>query len=81
MDYITAHDKKIEMFKRIKNSIFIDPDTSLWSAACLYDQGIDIALQKLIQAELNSIMFNQMNGNFGDENQGFKNLEKILLSK
>ena len=34
-----ATEMKIHMFRHVKRSIFLDPDTSLWYLAYLYDQG------------------------------------------
>jgi len=77
MDYDTANKKKIEMFKQIKNSVFIDPDTSLWYIAYLYDQGLSIDDIVKIQKEINSIMHRQLNYDF-DENENFVNLKNVV---
>lgn len=78
MDYKTASLKKKEMFKNIKNSVFVDPDTSLWYLAYLYDQGYSMDSITTIQKEINSITMDQMNGVYDDNHRGFRNLRGIF---
>ena len=81
MDYNLAHLKKIEMLKRIKKSIFIDPDTSLWYLAYLYDQGMSFELISRVQREINEIMIDQIDNKFDDNSQNFRNLQNILIKE
>ena len=78
MDSDQAGEIKIEMFKTIKNSTFIDPDTSLWYFAYLYDQGFDFLTIRDIQTEINSIMAAQIDGDFSDDHPGYGALRQIL---
>jgi p-methyltransferase len=78
MDYKIASSKKAEMFKRIKNAIFIDPDTSLWHIEYLYEQGFSFEKIKNVQREINKIMQKQMDGNYSEELPEFKNIKSIL---
>jgi anaerobic magnesium-protoporphyrin IX monomethyl ester cyclase len=77
MDYYTAHQNKILMFKSIKNSIFVDADTNLWFVAYLYDQGYSIDSIALIQKEINRVLVAQINGVFDDNHVSFKNIKKL----
>jgi p-methyltransferase len=78
MDYKTAHQKKIDIFKAVKGSIFIDADTSLWYLAYLYDQGYTIKAISKIQREINKIMAEQIDGVFDDNHSGFKELRRMF---
>ena len=80
MNYQTASRIKSEMFQKIKHSIFIDPDTSLWLIAYLYDQGYGFEKIKLLQKEINQIMKEQMNDNFSEEIPAFENIKQLLCS-
>lgn len=51
---------KLELFQSIGESTHIDPDTSLWYMAYLYDQGFDFAEIKRIQDEINELSKRQM---------------------
>lgn len=81
MDSKTAADMKIHMFREIKSSIFIDPDTSLWYLAYLYDQGLSIADIKACQRELNQMMLNDIDGKFDDKDSQMERLRAILKGK
>jgi len=57
---------KLEMFQSIKNACFVDPDTSLWYMAYLYDQGYSFREIRELQEGINTIMKRQLAGDFGD---------------
>jgi anaerobic magnesium-protoporphyrin IX monomethyl ester cyclase len=78
MDYKTAHKMKIEMFRKIKNSTFIDSDTSLWHLAYLYDQGFSLDDIAAIQSEVNRIVIDQLDNNFDEATAPFQQLQKII---
>ncbi len=78
MDSDTASRVKLDMFKTIKNSTFIDPDTSLWHFAYLYDQGFDTETVRDSQTHINNIMLAQLDGDFSDDHQGFGHLKTTL---
>lgn len=78
MSYQIASQKKTEMFLKIKDCIFIDPDTSLWGIAYLYDQGLSFEKIKLLQKEINKIMYEQMNDNFNEDIPAFQNIKLLL---
>ncbi len=78
MSYAQASQKKAEMFKNIRNCIFIDPDTSLWMVAYLYDQGFNFETIKSLQKEVNQIMQLQMNGNFSEDIPAFSRIKSLL---
>ena len=82
MDSQQAYAHKIALFRKIKNSVFIDPDTSLWFIAYLLDQNFSIKQIAEIQKNLNDIMLSQIDGNINnDDHPGFNNLKKILSSR
>ena len=56
------------MFKKIKSSVFIDADTSLWYIAYLYDQGYSISEIISLQKEINSVVHDQIEGKYSDIN-------------
>ncbi|MGY8927967.1 MAG: hypothetical protein ACKVJC_11860, partial [Flavobacteriales bacterium] len=72
--------KIIEMFKKIKSSVFIDADTSLWYIAYLYDQGYSINDIISIQTEINSVVHDQIEGKYSDEHPSFNRIQNILSS-
>lgn len=78
MDNKMAYAHKIEMFKSIKNSVFIDADTSLWYIAYLYDQGFSIEKIKDIQREINEIVLAQIEGSYAELLPAYGKLEHIL---
>ncbi|SFK44484.1 radical SAM protein [Falsiroseomonas stagni] len=59
MSHEQASRIKLEMFQAIE-STHIDPDTSLWYMAYLYDQGYDFAQIRQWQAEINALMKRQL---------------------
>lgn len=75
-----ASDKKIAMFQKIEKSIFVDPDTSLWYIACLYDQGFTMEKIAQLQREINAVMRSQLNGDFDDRHPSFKKLKNLLTN-
>ena len=81
MDHKTAGEKKIEMFRAIKNSVFIDPDTSLWHIAYLYDQGYSIDAISGIQEGINEVMLNQIDGVYDDAHPSFKRLKGLFAGE
>ena len=80
MAYEDIHPKIIEMFKKIKSSVFIDADTSLWYIAYLYDQGYSINDIISIQTEINSVVHDQIEGKYSDEHPSFNRIQNILSS-
>ena len=78
MDSRRAYEHKIAAFSEIKNSVFIDPDTSLWFLAYMLDQGFSFADISEIQRNLNGIMLSQIQGAFDDNHTGFRNLATKL---
>lgn len=75
MDSKTAAKMKNHMFKTVKNSIFIDPDTSLWYLAYLYDQGFSVENIKECQKILNSMMLDEINSKFDNKEEYLKQLK------
>jgi p-methyltransferase len=65
MDYSQAAEIKLQMFREIKNAISVDPDTSLWYMAYLYDQGYDFDRIAAVQRGLNGVMDDQLGGEMG----------------
>ncbi|MCW9034201.1 MAG: radical SAM protein [Rhodospirillales bacterium] len=80
MDSDTASRLKLEMFKKIKNSTFIDPDTSLWYFAYLYDQGFETETIFQAQTQINDLMLSQLSGDFSDSHPSYDNLKKIMAN-
>jgi p-methyltransferase len=79
MNSTQASEYKMQMFRDIK-SVFIDPDTSLWYLAYLYDQGFTMSQIADFQQDINKIMLSQMDGNFNDEDPMFGQLAHKLKS-
>jgi len=80
-DTMTSEDAsriKIELFKEIRNSIHIDPDTSLWYWAYLCDQGFTIPEVKEIQKHINRITLDQIDGRFDDAHPAYLEIRDIL---
>lgn len=77
MNSMQAGEYKMQMFREIK-SIFIDPDTSLWYLAYLYDQGFTMKEIADFQQDINKIMLSQMDGNFNDDDPLFGQLTQKL---
>jgi p-methyltransferase len=81
MDSEAAHGHKINMFKQIKGSTFIDPDTSLWYLAYLYDRGFSLAEIAEIQGGINSVVASQIDGGFDDNHPALIRLQEKLDPK
>jgi anaerobic magnesium-protoporphyrin IX monomethyl ester cyclase len=78
MDSQTAADMKTYMFRNVKNSVFIDPDTSLWYLAYLYDQGFSFDQIKACQRIMNEMMLDEIEGRFDGKEQHLARLERAL---
>ncbi|MEO5345964.1 MAG: radical SAM protein [Magnetococcus sp. YQC-9] len=81
MDSATAYQHKLAMLRRIRNCVFIDPDTSLWYLAYLYDQGFAMQEIAMLQREINGIMIAQMDGDLSDRHPGFDRLSAQLANR
>jgi anaerobic magnesium-protoporphyrin IX monomethyl ester cyclase len=60
MNYEQATRIKLDMFLEIDRSTHVDPDTSLWHMAYLYDQGYDFGRIKRAQDEINVLVKQQL---------------------
>ncbi len=60
MNHEDASRIKLDLFRSIDNSTNIDPDTSLWYMAYLYDQGYDFKAIEKVQAGINDLMKHQL---------------------
>ena len=60
MSYEQATKIKLDLFQSIDRSTHIDPDTSLWHMAYLYDQGYEFSEIKALQDEINALMKRQL---------------------
>ena len=78
MAYEDIHPKIIQMFKKIKSSVFIDADTSLWYIAYLYDQGYSINEIISLQKEINSVVHDQIEGKYSDDHPSFNRIQNLL---
>ena len=78
MDSTIASDMKIYMFRNVNKSIFLDPDTSLWYLAYLYDQGFSIEQIKSCQRIMNDMMLNEINGQYDGKESYLSRLAKVL---
>lgn len=75
-----AADLKLLMFKQIKSSVAIDPDTSMWYVAYLNDQGYSMAQVKSIQSAINSVILEQLDGRFDNDHPAFAQISRIVKS-
>jgi anaerobic magnesium-protoporphyrin IX monomethyl ester cyclase len=60
MNHEDAARIKLDIFQSVDDSIHIDPDTSLWYMAYLYDQGFDFRQIDRVQTEINDLMKRQL---------------------
>jgi len=60
MNYEQATQIKLDMFLQIDGSTHVDPDTSLWHMAYLYDQGYDFRRIRREQDEINELVKRQL---------------------
>ena len=81
MNSEAAFEHKITMFREIKNSVFMDPDTSLWYLAYLYDQGFSIEEIRHVQKCINSLMLEQLDGTYNDKSPIYDDLANIIHSR
>ena len=79
MDSKTASIKKLQIFCSVKNSIFVDPDTSLWQLALLGDAGYSMADIKILQEIINSIVKDQVAGVGNTAHPGFQRLKDYFI--
>jgi len=80
MDSTTASAMKVHMFREIKDSVFVDPDISLWYLAYLYDQGFNMPQIKDLQRVINRMMLDEIDGNFNDKTPYIEELRRLLPS-
>lgn len=78
MDSTVAAEMKIHMFKEVTQSIFIDPDTSLWYLAYLHDQGFSLPQIKACQRVLNAMMLDEIDNQFGNKEPRLDELRRIM---
>lgn len=64
MSYEEATSIKLDIFQAISGSTHIDPDTSLWYMAYLYDQGYTFADINRKQTDINAMIKRQLAGDF-----------------
>ena len=76
-----AFEHKLAMFREIKNSVFIDPDTSLCYLAYLYDQGFSMSEIDDIQSDINELMRAQLDGDFDDNHPAYGQIANKLSIK
>ncbi|HMK36643.1 MAG TPA: radical SAM protein [Desulfomonilaceae bacterium] len=81
MDSRTAYDYKMQMFRQVRNSTFIDPDTSLWYLVLLQERGFSFPEITLLQKEINRVMLDQAGGIFDDEHPAFQDLRNIACER
>lgn len=60
MSYEEATKIKLEIFQSIGESTHVDPDTSLWHMAYLYDQGHSMKEIRALQESINDLMKDQI---------------------
>ena len=60
MTHEAASQIKLDLFRSIDGSTHIDPDTSLWYMAYLYDQGYSFEDIERMQAGINDLMKRQL---------------------
>jgi p-methyltransferase len=60
MDSDEATQIRLDFFSELTDATHIDPDTSLWYLAYLYDQGYDFTAIRSLQDEINGIMRRQL---------------------
>jgi p-methyltransferase len=78
MDSQTAAEMKTYMFRNIKKSVFIDPDTSLWYLAYLYDQGFSFDQIKSCQRIMNDMMLDEIDGQFDTKGPHLDRLARVM---
>jgi anaerobic magnesium-protoporphyrin IX monomethyl ester cyclase len=71
----------VALFREIKGSVFIDPDTSLWYLAYMYDQGYEMHEIKKIQTLINEVVSSQLDGNFDDNHSAFNEIQNLVLKR
>lgn len=81
MDSQAASEMKTYMFRHVKKSIFLDPDTSLWYLAYLYDQGLSFDQIKSCQRIMNDMMLDEIDGVFDDKAEHLDRLAQVLGCK
>ena len=60
MSYEEATRIKLDIFQTLGESTHVDPDTSLWYMAYLYDQGHELKEIRSMQEGINDLMKNQL---------------------
>ncbi len=78
MTYDGASQLKLDMFQSIKNATSVDPDTSLWYLAYLYDRGYGFDEIKRMQQGMNRIMGDQLNGDMARDSAAFAALRAVV---
>ena len=81
MDHMDVSRHLLSLFRKIKSSVFIDPDTSLWYLAYMYDQGYNMQEIAKIQTLINEVIISQLDGNFDDNHPAFDEIQNLVLKK
>lgn len=76
-----ASELKLDVFGRVKNSVYIDADTSLWYIAYLMDQGFTMDQVKTAQRLVNVMMARDNENRFHDKDDLMQGLEHALGGK
>ena len=80
MSHESIYPTIINLFKTIKTSVFTDADTSLWYIAYLYDQGYTVSEIIALQREINTVIQDQIEGNYNDDHPAFSRIQYQLGS-
>lgn len=80
MDSVKAYKHKIELFKEIKRSCFVDPDSSLWHIVLLLDAGYSFDEITAMQREINTIIADQIDGKLDDSHPAYNRIRNILTN-
>lgn len=78
MDSVKAYKHKIDLFKEIKRSCFVDPDSSLWHIVLLQDAGYSFDEITAMQMEINTVIADQIDGKLDDSHPAYNRIRNIL---
>ena len=76
-----ASEHKLQLFRGIKGSTFVDPDTSLWYLVLMRENGYSFSEITTIQTVINGVINDQTNGHFSDDHPAFVRLRSLIGSR
>jgi p-methyltransferase len=78
MDSLGASAAKMDLFRRVNNCVYVDPDSGLWLLAYLRDRGLEWTAIREALSAFNAMARRDLEGNYGDKADLFARIKGCL---